>query len=76
MSAIEALEAAQLIEVLITRVIFPEGQPNGVSLALMARVKKPGVKVLFAALPETQKHTEGGRVFTCPCRSGRHGRAG
>ena len=36
MSAIEPLEAAQQIEVLITRVIFPEGQPNGVSLALMA----------------------------------------
>jgi len=59
MSAIKALEAAQQIEVLVTRVIFPEGQPNGVSLALMARVKKPGVKVPFAALPEMQAHTEG-----------------
>jgi DNA-binding NtrC family response regulator len=59
MSAIDALEHAQQIEVLVTRVIFPEGQPNGVSLALMTKMKKPGVKVLFAALPETQKHTEG-----------------
>jgi DNA-binding NtrC family response regulator len=59
MSAIVALEHAQQIEVLVTRVIFPEGQPNGVSLALMTKMKKPGVKVLFAALPETQKHTEG-----------------
>jgi DNA-binding NtrC family response regulator len=59
MSAIEALEAAQKIEVLVTRVVFPEGQPNGVALALMATVKKPGVKVLFAARPEMQAHTEG-----------------
>jgi CheY-like chemotaxis protein len=37
MQAIEALEAAQHIEVLITRVLFPMGQPNGVALARMAR---------------------------------------
>jgi CheY-like chemotaxis protein len=59
MTAIDALEAAQQIEVLVTRVIFPNGQPNGVSLALMARTKKPRVKVLFVALPETQEHTAG-----------------
>jgi CheY-like chemotaxis protein len=59
MSAIDALERAQQIEVLVTRVNFPDGQPNGVSLALMTKVKKPGVKILFAALPETQKYTEG-----------------
>ena len=58
-SALAALEAAQWLELLITRVIFPPGQPNGVALARMARVKKPGVKVLFAALPETREHTAG-----------------
>ena len=41
------------------RVVFPEGQPNGVALALMARMKKPGVNVLSTALPEMQAHTEG-----------------
>ena len=50
-SALAALEAAQWLELLITRVIFPPGQPNGVALARMARVKKPGVKVLFASSP-------------------------
>ena len=59
MSAIEALEAAQRVEVLVTRVVFPDGQPNGVALALMAKVKKPGVKVLFAARPDMEEHTEG-----------------
>jgi DNA-binding NtrC family response regulator len=67
MSAIEALEDARQIEVLVTRVTFPEGQPNGVALALMARVKKPGLKVLFVALPEMQKHTEGvGEFLAAP----------
>jgi hypothetical protein len=56
---IDALEHAQQIEVLVTRINFPDGQPNGVSLAPMTRVKKPGVKILFAALPEPQEHTEG-----------------
>jgi DNA-binding NtrC family response regulator len=67
MSAIEALNDARQIEVLVTRVVFPDGQPNGVALALMARVKKPGVKVLFAARPETQEHTEGvGEFLAAP----------
>jgi DNA-binding NtrC family response regulator len=59
MSALAALEAAQRVEVLITRVLFPAGQPNGVSLGLMARFKRPRIKVLFVALPETLEHTEG-----------------
>ena len=59
MPAIDALEAAQRIELLITRVTFPEGTPHGVSLARMARLKKPGVRVLFAAREENRKHTEG-----------------
>jgi hypothetical protein len=63
MSAIEALEDARQIEMLVTRVTFPEGEPNGVALALMARVKKPGLKVLFVALPEMQAHTEGVSEF-------------
>jgi len=59
MSALNALEFAQVIEVLITRVLFREGQPNGVALGLMARMKRPGIKVLFVAPPDMQEHTEG-----------------
>ena len=39
--------------------LFAEGQPNGVALGLMARSKRPGIKVLFVARPDTQEHTEG-----------------
>jgi DNA-binding NtrC family response regulator len=59
MSALAALEAAQRVEVLITPVVLPEGRPNGVALARMARMKRPGIKVLFVARPDTQAHTEG-----------------
>ena len=59
MAALDALETAPIVEVLITRVLLPEGQPNGVSLGLMARLKRPDVKVLFVARPDMEKHTEG-----------------
>jgi hypothetical protein len=59
MEALGALEAAEGIELLITRVTFPEGTPNGVSLARMARMKKPAVGILFIARNENREHTEG-----------------
>jgi DNA-binding NtrC family response regulator len=36
-----ALDEAKRVELLITRVNFPPGKPNGVSLARMARYKRP-----------------------------------
>lgn len=70
LAALEALEAAQRVEVLITRVAFPEGQPNGVSLARMARVKKRGVKILFAADTRNRPYTEGiGEFLPAPANA-------
>jgi DNA-binding NtrC family response regulator len=59
MAAMEALDAAQRLEILITRVAFPPGQPHGMAFANMARVKKPRLRVLFVGLPENRGHTEG-----------------
>jgi DNA-binding NtrC family response regulator len=59
MPALAALEAAQTVELLITRVTFPAGTPHGVSLARVARRNLPSLKVLFIAQPEHQEHTEG-----------------
>jgi DNA-binding NtrC family response regulator len=56
MAAISAFEDARVAELLITRVRFPPGTPNGVSLARMARHKRPGIKVLFAALAEMEEY--------------------
>ena len=47
MEALNALEAAQRFEILITRVRFAPGKPNGVSLAQMAQAKQSAIKVLF-----------------------------
>jgi hypothetical protein len=58
-SAADGLRTSQRIEVLITRITFGAGQPHGVALARMARVKRPSVKVLFVARPEFLAHTEG-----------------
>jgi DNA-binding NtrC family response regulator len=52
LAAWDALEAAKLTEVLVTRVEFPPGRSNGVALANMARFKRPGVRVLLLALPK------------------------
>jgi DNA-binding NtrC family response regulator len=59
MEALLALEGAAQVEVLVTRVSFPEGKPNGVSLALMTRTKRPSLKVIFAAKSEHETFTEG-----------------
>jgi DNA-binding NtrC family response regulator len=56
MAALDALDAAQVVDVLITRVQFAPGKPNGISLVRMARVKRPGIRVLFTALPEFEGH--------------------
>ena len=52
MAALEALGRAQDIEMLITRMRFGLGRPHGISLALMARHRRPKIKLLFTALPE------------------------
>ena len=56
--ALDGLEAAPSVDLLITRVQFPAGKPHGIALALMARRRCPGLKVLFCALPEFQKNAE------------------
>jgi CheY-like chemotaxis protein len=59
MLALDAIEAAERLQLLITRLTFPKGKPNGISLALMARNKRPGVKVIFAARKGQEMHTAG-----------------
>jgi DNA-binding NtrC family response regulator len=59
LAAWDALEAARLTEVLVTNIQFPAGRSNGVALALMARAKRPEIRVLFIAPPEFAKDTEG-----------------
>jgi DNA-binding NtrC family response regulator len=63
MPAIDALEHPKRIELLITRVRFPLGTPNGAALARMARLKRPGIKVLFTSFPDVRQHIDSLGVF-------------
>jgi len=47
MAALDAFENATRVELLIASVNFPAGRPNGVSLALLARQRRPEMKVIF-----------------------------
>jgi DNA-binding NtrC family response regulator len=67
LASLDALEAATRVELLITRVEFPAGRSNGAALALMARQKRPGVKVLFVCRSEYRKDVEDlGEVLEAP----------
>jgi DNA-binding NtrC family response regulator len=67
MLALDALEAAQQIELLITRANFGPGKLNGIALARMVRVKRPEVQVIFTAVQEYEPHTWGlGEFLAAP----------
>ena len=67
MDTLDALERAERTKILITRVTFPPGQPNGVSLGLLARAKCPGVRVLFTVRREVARQTDGvGEFLAAP----------
>jgi hypothetical protein len=63
MVALSALEAANRVELLVTCCDHGPGKPNGLSLALMARMRKPGIKVLFVGPPELASKVEGVGAF-------------
>ena len=56
MAALNALDAAQMVELLITRLVYPPGKPNGLSLARMTKSKRPSVRVLLMTHSENSQH--------------------
>ena len=57
MAALDAIEkAGSRVRVLVTRVAFKPGKPNGIALARMVRLKRPGTKVVFVAREEYAAH--------------------
>jgi hypothetical protein len=62
LTALDALEASATsakLELLVTCPQFAVGPPHGVALALMARQKRPGVRVLFIGPADLAPHSEG-----------------
>jgi DNA-binding NtrC family response regulator len=54
LAAMNALEGARLLEVLITSLNFEIGRSNGVSLARMARFRKSSIQTIFLVEPDMQ----------------------
>lgn len=52
MTALALLGHAVDIELLVASTYFGEGKPTGASLALMTRLRRPDLKVIFAADPK------------------------
>jgi hypothetical protein len=63
LAAWDALGAARLTDVLITRVRFPRGKSNGLALAHMARINRRGIQIIFTALPEFARESQDNGVF-------------
>jgi hypothetical protein len=67
MMALKLLERAERLELLVTCLDFPPGKPNGIALGRMARLKRPGTRVLFVGPADLEKHAAGlGRFLTSP----------
>ena len=66
LTALDALDASATsgkLELLVTCPQFAAGPPHGVALALMARQKRPGARVLFVGPRELAPYTEGLGAF-------------
>jgi DNA-binding NtrC family response regulator len=63
MPAIDALDGDRRPDMLITRTQFPADNPTGLSLARMAQMKCPGIKVLITGQPHLAKLAEGVGAF-------------
>ena len=59
MAALDALESAHQIGLLITRANFGPRRLNGIALARMVRHKRPAIRVLFTASPEYESDADG-----------------
>jgi DNA-binding NtrC family response regulator len=65
MAALDAIEAAPQIRVLVTRVDFGVGKLNGVALTRMVKVKRPGIQV---SLSPSRRTASTPREWGSSCR--------
>ena len=67
MIALNDIESCDHIDVMVTRVTFSPGKPNGISLTLVLRTQYPALKVMFVAQAEHEKHIDGiGELIPAP----------
>jgi DNA-binding NtrC family response regulator len=56
--ALDTLSGSKNAQLLITGVHFPSGKPHGISLARMAKVRCPDIKILFIAPPGAEQYID------------------
>jgi hypothetical protein len=57
--ALTALESAKTVAFLVTRLQFSDRQPVGLSLARLARMARPDVRVVFTGMPGHEQYARG-----------------
>jgi|SRR5579871_2039447 len=65
--ALKVITAARAVDVLVTRIRFGEGQPNGISLGLMTRRQHKAVKIIFTTQDDMAEYARDvGSVLLAP----------
>ena len=59
LAALDEVYSARPVELVLTRVRFPSGKGDGVTLAVSARHRRPDIKILFLALPAFAEYVAG-----------------
>ena len=57
--ALSILDGTAPIDLLVTRTFYSQGRPNGISLAMMARWKRRGIKIVFTSRKGNERLTAG-----------------
>jgi DNA-binding NtrC family response regulator len=63
LTALDVLEDGSSTDVLVTSLDHAIGKPNGIALALMARKRRPDIRVLFVGLDHLASHAAGLGAF-------------
>ena len=62
-AALDALESARKIELLVTCADYGPNKPNGLALVRMARLKRSSIRAIFVGTEDTADHADGVASF-------------
>jgi DNA-binding NtrC family response regulator len=66
-SALKTLDTDLRIDLLLTSIVMPPGEPHGLALARMARQKRRDLAVVFMTRhPDLRAHVDGDKVLMMP----------
>jgi CheY-like chemotaxis protein len=66
MAALTILDSDCEIDLVLTDLVMPQGQPSGLALGRMARMKRRGVKLVFISGYDLDENSLPGRLFRKP----------